>query len=137
MLHSRKAITQKYYFAILHLRTVGGNKEKKIFEEKANEQLVMIYNNMSNVYSKQNKWERVIEYATMVTALDPKNKKATFRLGQAYLRQGKADKAKPLLEDVLKMDPNDALVKSEIARLEEDEQHMENREKNIYRKMFS
>ncbi|KAL0097504.1 hypothetical protein J3Q64DRAFT_1062908 [Phycomyces blakesleeanus] len=122
MLHSRKAITQK---------------EKKIFEEKANEQLVMIYNNMSNVYSKQNKWERVIEYATMVTALDPKNKKATFRLGQAYLRQGKADKAKPLLEDVLKMDPNDALVKSEIARLEEDEQHMENREKNIYRKMFS
>ncbi|KAI9015847.1 hypothetical protein CLU79DRAFT_721411 [Phycomyces nitens] len=89
------------------------------------------------VFSKQDKWDRVIHYATKALELDGKNAKATFRLGQGYLRQGKGDKAKPLLNQALQINPDDPLVKHEIARLEHDEQNAEVKEKAIYRKMFA
>ncbi|KAF7727142.1 Tetratricopeptide repeat protein 9A [Apophysomyces ossiformis] len=132
----KEALT-KYYHAILHLRTVGGNQHKDEFKDDANKQLLMIYNNMATVLSKQNKWERVLDYSKKARELDENNVKAKFRMGQAYLRLGAIDKAKPLLQSVLDNDPEDALVKHEMEILKQEEKKMESREKTVYRNMIS
>ncbi|KAI8393369.1 uncharacterized protein BYT42DRAFT_550790 [Radiomyces spectabilis] len=128
---------RSYYHAILHLRTVGGNEKKDEFKEASEKQLVTIYNNMSAVYSKQDKWDRVLEYSQKAHSLDSSNIKTKFRLAQAYLRRGDVDRAKPLLESCLENNPNDGLVKQEMAQLKKLEQSQEAKEKSVYRNMFA
>ncbi|CAO0802796.1 unnamed protein product [Mucor circinelloides] len=100
----KQALTQ-YYNALLHLKAVGGQKEESKFKEKSSEQLVMIYNNMSAVFAKQDRWDRVLFYATKANELDPTNTKSKFRMGQAHLRTENIEIAKSLLEEVLEQNP--------------------------------
>lgn len=95
-----------YYHALLNLKAVGGQQQEKEYKEKSNEQLVMIYNNMCTVFSKQERWDRVLSYAKKANEIDPSNLKSKFRMGQAYLRLEDIEVAKPLLEEVLKENPN-------------------------------
>ncbi|GAN00786.1 hypothetical protein MAM1_0002c00210 [Mucor ambiguus] len=100
----KQALTQ-YYNALLHLKAVGGQKEESKFKKQSSEQLVMIYNNMSAVFAKQDRWDRVLFYATKANELDPTNTKSKFRMGQAHLRTENIEVAKSLLEEVLKQNP--------------------------------
>lgn len=65
----------------------------------------MIYNNMSAVFAKQERWDRVLFYAKKANELDPQNSKSKFRMGQAYLQLEDIEKAKDLLEEVLALNP--------------------------------
>ncbi|KAG0163945.1 hypothetical protein DFQ30_010743 [Apophysomyces sp. BC1015] len=132
----KQALT-KYYHAILHLRTVGGNERKDEFKGESDKQLLMIYNNMATVFSKDNKWDRVLDYSKKAHELDQNNTKAKFRMGQAYLRRGDVDNARPLLTAVLDIDPSDGLVQQEMKRLKQEEKNVEGREKMVYRNMIS
>lgn len=96
---------QNYYNALLHLKALGGTKEKEKYKEASETQLVMIYNNMTAVFAKQERWDRVLFYAKKASELDPKNTKTKFRMGQAYLRLENVDEAKTLLEQVLAENP--------------------------------
>lgn len=87
------------------MKAVGGQKEESKFKEKSSEQLVMIYNNMSAVFAKQDRWDRVLFYATKANELDPTNTKSKFRMGQAHLRTENIEIAKSLLEEVLEQNP--------------------------------
>lgn len=69
----------------------------------------MIYNNMSAVFAKQDRWDRVLFYATKANELDPTNTKSKFRMGQAHLRTENIEIAKSLLEEVLKQNPGGEL----------------------------
>ncbi|KAI8047577.1 uncharacterized protein B0P05DRAFT_582302 [Gilbertella persicaria] len=92
---------------------------------------------MSAVFSKQNRWERVLFYAKKAHELDTTNTKSKFRMGQAYLRLENIEQAKTLLEDVLKQNPEDALVKQELAKVSSANKKMDDREKMIYQAMMS
>lgn len=116
----------------------------------------MIYNNMSAVFAKQDRWDRVLFYATKANELDPTNTKSKFRMGQAHLRTENIEIAKSLLEEVLKQNPGgeltewdrvlmtstddlhvDALVKQELAKVAAANKSMDEKEKLIYRAMMS
>ncbi|KAL0138925.1 hypothetical protein V8B55DRAFT_1448966 [Mucor lusitanicus] len=132
----KQALTH-YYNALLHLKAVGGQKEESKFKQQSSEQLVMIYNNMSAVFAKQDRWDRVLFYATKANELDPTNTKSKFRMGQAHLRTENIEIAKSLLEEVLKQNPGDALVKQELAKVAAANKSMDEKEKLIYRAMMS
>lgn len=84
---------------------MGGQKFKDQFKVSGDEQLVMIYNNMSAVFAKQERWDRVLFYAKKANELDAQNTKSKFRMGQAYLQLEDIEKAKELLEQVLALNP--------------------------------
>ncbi|CAO3630099.1 unnamed protein product [Cunninghamella blakesleeana] len=132
----KEALT-KYYHAILHLKTVGGQKNKEEYTPRSNEQLVFIYNNMCAVHMKQSNWERVIQYSKKVLELDKENAKAKFRMAQAYLGKKDLDKAEPLLKEIAKISPDDAAVKKELANFEKLTGVSLVKEKQVYRNMMS
>ncbi|KAI9486545.1 MAG: hypothetical protein EXX96DRAFT_534793 [Benjaminiella poitrasii] len=126
-----------YYNALLHLKAVGGQKQENEFKPKSNEQLVMIYNNMTAVFAKQERWDRVLFYAKKANEIDPKNTKSKFRMGQAHLRMENIELARSLLEEVLEQNPDDGLVKQELHKVQIANKQMDDKEKMIYRAMMS
>ncbi|CAO3683485.1 unnamed protein product [Umbelopsis vinacea] len=85
---------------------------------------------------KEERWPKVIDYCKKALDVDPENKKAHFRLAQAYLRTGKLDLAREKLQDLMKSDPDDAAVKRELALLKEKDKIATVKEKKIYKNMF-
>ncbi|KAG1441323.1 hypothetical protein G6F56_011535 [Rhizopus delemar] len=128
---------REYYNALLFLKAVGGQKEKEKYKKTSEEQLVMIYNNMTAVFAKQDRWERVLFYAKKAAELDPSNTKTQFRMGQAHLRLENIEEAKTLLEKVLVQNPNDGLVKQELVKVTSANKQREEKEKLIYRAMMT
>lgn len=61
---------------------------------------------MCAVFAKQERWDRVLENAKKANEIDPNNMKSKFRMGQAHLRLEDIEVAKPLLEEVLKDNPD-------------------------------
>lgn len=88
------------------MKAVGGQKYKDQYKSTSEEQLVMIYNNMSAVFARQERWDRVLFYASKANELDSTNTKSKFRMGQAYLQLENIEKAKELLEEVMDANPN-------------------------------
>ncbi|KAI8343140.1 hypothetical protein BC941DRAFT_447965 [Chlamydoabsidia padenii] len=127
----------KYYSAILHLKTVGGNKHKAQFDKRSNEQLALIYNNMAAVNLKQENWVRAKENAQKSLELDSTNMKAKFRLAQANMRQNYLDEAEPLLKEVLAANPGDRAVLDEMENFKKQSKSMEDKEKATYQKMMA
>ncbi|KAI8068336.1 hypothetical protein BC940DRAFT_333086 [Gongronella butleri] len=131
-----KQAMSQYYHALLYLRNVGGQEEKEKYDPLSSEQMIKIYNNMSAVHIKNENWKRAEECANEVLKRDKDNAKATFRLAQAYMRQGAIDKAKPLLDKASAADPNDGMVKQELARYDKLTKSSEGKEKQVYRNML-
>jgi len=67
---------------------------------------------------KQGNWQRTVECADKALKKNPDNFKAMFRKGKALGEQGFFDKAKKLLLEQKKKNPEDeAIVDAEISRL--------------------
>ncbi|KAI7889249.1 uncharacterized protein EV154DRAFT_424252 [Mucor mucedo] len=92
---------------------------------------------MSAVFAKQERWDRVLFYAKKANELDSQNTKSKFRMGQAYLQLEDIEKAKELLEEVLALNPEDALVKKELQKVSIAIRQMDDKEKLIYRAMMT
>ncbi|KAI8990233.1 hypothetical protein BDB01DRAFT_717944 [Pilobolus umbonatus] len=92
---------------------------------------------MTAVFAKQDRWDRVLFYAQKAHEIDNKNAKAKFRLGQAYIRTDKFAEAKVLLEEVLAENPDDALVKQELNKVNTANKAIEAKEKMIYKAMMT
>ncbi|KAL1931315.1 hypothetical protein VTP01DRAFT_10452 [Rhizomucor pusillus] len=132
-----KAALSSYYSALLHLRSVGGMHPEGDLKQRSESQQVMIYNNMAAALAKQEKWDRALDSAKKASALDPENLKSKFRMGQAYVRLGDFEKAKPLLDQVLARNPDDTLVKQELAKVKQEEKKANAEVKSAYWGMFS
>ncbi|CDH61534.1 predicted protein [Lichtheimia corymbifera JMRC:FSU:9682] len=127
---------KNYHHALLHLRTLGGTNPPAELKKKTDEELVKIYNNMTAVLAKQDKWERVLKNATEANKIDETNIKAKFRMGQAYGRLGNTDKAIELLTEVKQKNPTDELVKQELTRIKQEEKKGQDQVKSTYWGMF-
>ncbi|ORZ00406.1 hypothetical protein BCR43DRAFT_511416 [Syncephalastrum racemosum] len=130
------ALTQ-YHHALLHLRTLGGMQPPEDVKKRTNEEMIKVYNNMSAVLSKQEKWARVLECSKKVLEMDSENMKAKFRQGQAHARLGNIDEARELLSVVAARNPDDALVKNELQLLKKAGKHQDKALRDAYRKMFA
>lgn len=89
-------------------------------EEKteADEIIEKIYLNMAACHMKQKNWQRTVECTDKALKKNPESFKAMFRKGKALGEQGFFDKAKKVLEELKKKNPDDAAaVDAEITRL--------------------
>ncbi|GAB5591719.1 hypothetical protein Unana1_06619 [Umbelopsis nana] len=94
------------------------------------------YSNMAACLIKEEKWAKVIDYSKKALEIDAENKKAKFRLAQAYLRSGNLEFARENLQELSRSDPDDAAVKRELALLKEKDKIASVKEKTIYKNMF-
>ncbi|KAF7228311.1 tetratricopeptide repeat protein 9C [Nothobranchius furzeri] len=97
------------------------------------------YNNLAAcLLQKQNvDYTRVLEYSLRVLQWQPGNVKAMYRAGVATLEIGDAQRAKQYLSQACKELPNDANVRKHLQRAEEKLNQELQRERDMYRGMFS
>jgi cytochrome c-type biogenesis protein CcmH/NrfG len=67
----------------------------------------------------------------------PENVKALFRSAQAFVGQGKVEKAKEYLNKAAVGDPNDKSIQQELQKIKQKEIEQKQKEKQMYSKMFS
>lgn len=82
-------------------------------------------------------YARVLEYSLRVLQWRPGNTKALYRAGVATLETGDAQTAKQYLSQACKEQPNDANVRKQLQRAEEKLSRELQKEKAMYRGMFS
>lgn len=97
------------------------------------------YNNLAAcLLQKQSvDYSRVLEYSLRVLQWRPGNVKALYRAGVATLEMGDAQTAKQYLTQACKDQPNDANVRKQLQRAEEKLNREQQKEKAMYRGMFS
>lgn len=97
------------------------------------------YNNLAAcLLQKQSvDYSRVLEYSLRVLQWRPGNVKALYRAGVATLEMGDAQTAKQYLTQACKDQPSDANVKKQLQRAEEKLNREQQKEKAMYRGMFS
>jgi tetratricopeptide (TPR) repeat protein len=72
-----------------------------------------------------------------VLEIEKNNVKALFRRAQCYVQMMKLDDARTDLDAALLADPNNAVVKKELALVEKKIAAQKQKEKKMYSKMFS
>lgn len=74
--------------------------------------------------------------ATAALKIDPKNEKALFRRGQAFLNLGEPQFASEDFKSCLEIDPNNSAAKSQLAACGKIMKEQLQKEKKIYANMF-
>ncbi|XP_013861703.1 tetratricopeptide repeat protein 9C [Austrofundulus limnaeus] len=97
------------------------------------------YNNLAACLLQKQKvdYARVLEYSLRVLRWQPGNVKALYRAGVATLEIGDAESAKQYLTQACRAQPNDTSVKRHLQRAEEKLNQELQKEKAMYRGMFS
>ncbi|XP_017259353.1 tetratricopeptide repeat protein 9C [Kryptolebias marmoratus] len=97
------------------------------------------YNNLAACLLQKHKvdYARVLEYSLRVLRWQPGNVKALYRAGVATLEIGDALTAKQYLTQACRAQPNDANVKKYLQKAEEKLNQELQKEKAMYRDMFS
>lgn len=93
-----------------------GNVLSKELGERVLETKATTWKNLANVYLRTDEPARALECADKALALVEKDAKAHLRRGQALLRLKRWDKAKTALLRADELQPNDAVVRAELAR---------------------
>lgn len=89
---------------------------------------------MSACLIKQGKWQRAIDSADKVLAINQNNQKAIFRKGKALGELGYFDRSYKLLDTLLEKDSADApTINAELARFKAKEKTLEKAADNRFR----
>ena len=133
-----KSAARKYKKAqkfISHLRDCMGSSNDDE-EMKIREIEVPICLNIAAVLLKQNDFEAALKECEKVIEIQPENKKALFRRGQARFGLKDYDEALKDLQKVKALEPNDTGVANEIIKVKKAKQSYAEKEKKLYGKMF-
>lgn len=100
---------------------------------------VDVYNNLAACLLQKEtvNYARVQEYSLRVLQWQPNNTKALYRAGVATLELGDAQTAKEYFTQAFKEQPHDASVKKYLQKAEEKLNKELQKEKAMYREMFS
>lgn len=123
-----------YHFAKLHIKGLMNVKPEEEEEIKAVNLSCNL--NMAAVYIKFGWWQKAITVATQVLETDPKNVKALFRRGKAYIELNNTDKARVDLLAAISLAPNDKPLREEYARLKAKEAEQAQQAKAAFRNVF-
>eukprot|EP00285_Hemiselmis_virescens_P007084 CAMPEP_0173392780 /NCGR_PEP_ID=MMETSP1356-20130122/21172_1 /TAXON_ID=77927 ORGANISM="Hemiselmis virescens, Strain PCC157" /NCGR_SAMPLE_ID=MMETSP1356 /ASSEMBLY_ACC=CAM_ASM_000847 /LENGTH=352 /DNA_ID=CAMNT_0014350683 /DNA_START=9 /DNA_END=1067 /DNA_ORIENTATION=+ len=125
-----KAI-RKYTKALKFIEQGGFGGEDKV-------QLATVSCNLNAAmcYLKVSKFTECKDACTKALEIDPKNAKAYFRRGSAYLSLNEADKAEEDLKKAQEITPDDAAVKKELAKVVALRKKLKSQESSFAKKMF-
>jgi tetratricopeptide (TPR) repeat protein len=131
---NQKAL-KHYHQALLNLNGLVGlsNDETK----QVNNLKVLVNNNMAAVYIKNGNLPKALNASNIVLQIEPKNVKALFRRGKAYLDEGNLDRAEADLMEAEKLDPEDKGIKKEIQVLKKKIKEDDKKKQKFYSNMFS
>jgi len=93
--------------------------------------------NIAQAYLKFNKNKEAAEAAGKVLKDDPTNLKALYRRGLAYSKSQDFDRAQTDLKDLLKVDPQNAEAKKELATIATALKQFREKEKKVFGGIFS
>lgn len=93
--------------------------------------------NLAACHAKTEMWNKVVTDCNHVLNLEKSNVKGLFRRGQAYVRLGDIDRAAEDLNAALKMEPNDAGIKAELAKLQTMQKAHDEKQRAMFAKMFT
>lgn len=92
--------------------------------------------NLALCYLKLNEPFEAKNSATSVLDIDPKNEKALFRRGQAYLAIGEPQLASTDFKLLLEVEPNNTAAKQQLSICNKALKQQLQKEKQIYANMF-
>jgi len=92
--------------------------------------------NLAASFLKLKDWEEAIYCCNKVLEKTPKNAKALFRMGQAYVVFNDSDKAKEWLLKAVEVEPNDKSIKDELQKVNKKLDELKKDQMNVYGKMF-
>lgn len=92
--------------------------------------------NSAAVKLKLNDSAGAVDDCNQVISLDEKNVKAYYRKAQAYTSMKDYDEAKTVLQEALKIAPNDKAIQGEMVRLKRLVKEQNDKEKQMYANMF-
>ncbi|EDO44176.1 predicted protein [Nematostella vectensis] len=87
-------------------------------ENMMNQVLLKLYSNMSQCALDQNQEARCIKYARKVLFIDPKNPKAFYKMGKAFMKQGEFDKARDNLIKARRYCPGSKDIRDALVTLD-------------------
>lgn len=106
-----------YCAGINSLANLYGARSTDTENERAAAITSAVYNNMAACYLRQAKWEKVVYAASKALTLEPKNLKALYRRGEAYLELGRNQLAAIDIDNALDLRPQDPVIRKLGERL--------------------
>ena len=144
-----KAAMRLYHHALLHVKglekdasghVLPGMKSRTLTKSQRAKQLqtqLTCYNNLSVCLLKQERWDRVVTYASQALEIQTDGRsKPLYRRGTAYLALGNLDGADADLKQAHSLSPGDPAIKQQLALLAEKMKAFHEREKKMYAGMF-
>lgn len=136
-LYKRKQVsmaTSKYMKAIKLLEECSLQDEHE--EKEMNQVLLKLYSNMTQCSLEQGQSGRAIKYARKVLYVDPKNVKALFRMGKAFMKESEFDRARDYFVKALRREPNNRDIKNGIIDLNKNVEKFKALEKEKCKEMM-
>ena len=121
-----------------------GAKPTKLEQQEGADLYVVLNSNIAQAYlnredllkdGKDGRWDEAVKYATAALAVDPTNTKALYRRGKAHFKKNELDEAQADWTKVQEADP--ALVEKEMRQLQRAYAQFKEKEKAVYKNMFS
>ena len=97
---------------------------------------ISCYLNLSLAYLKMKEYNKSIEEATRVIQMQPKNVKALYRRGSAYLSFFMFEEAKLDFLEALNIEPNNKNVINEYNNLLKCKEESQKKQKNVFGSLF-
>ncbi|XP_011402831.2 PREDICTED: inactive peptidyl-prolyl cis-trans isomerase FKBP6-like [Amphimedon queenslandica] len=126
--------TNHYIKAIRLLESSRLQDEEE--EELWKDSLMKLYINLSLTNLKQRKPKCVITNCRRVLELKDNNVKATFTLAKAFSMLGEWSESRKYLVKAIKLSPNNAEIRKEMAKLDSKIREFEVMERGLYSRMF-
>jgi peptidylprolyl isomerase len=106
-------------------------------QKKAGELKIALGANITMCSLKLGDYGEAIKEAKEVLRNDPANIKTIWRLGQAYMHTGEYEDGLAVVEEGLKLAPEDPNLKSVLSQIHQKQADYHKKEKTMYKKMFS
>ncbi|KAJ7378740.1 Inactive peptidyl-prolyl cis-trans isomerase fkbp6 [Desmophyllum pertusum] len=119
------------------LKVANSERENADQERWMNEVLLKLYLNAAHCYLELVEVKKVLTYARKALGIDPRNVKALYRMGKAYMKQGEFDSARDKFKKAQHYEPNNKAIKDALIELDRKVSQFNAIEKQTYSRMFS
>ncbi len=104
---------ENYGYALLYSGEVekGEAKILDIFKKKGNKEILR---ELATILYNQKQYERSLDYCQKLIEVDPKDGKALYQAGLAFIKLGKKDKGQSMCDKAIELDPTLAGKKSAV-----------------------
>ncbi|CAH3148927.1 unnamed protein product, partial [Porites evermanni] len=106
-------------------------------ERWMNEVLLKIYLNAAHCSLELAQPARAIKYAKKAIGIDPRNAKALYRMGKAYMKEGEFDRSREWFKKAQRYEPNNKAINDALKDLEKKVEQFRSLEKERCKRMFA